>query len=213
MTLKQTIRVLLIDDHAVVLAGLRLMLSTEAGIEVAGQAEHAEAALALLARERFDVALLDINLDGASGLDLLKHLRTQYPGMAVLMLSIYPEDMYAVRALRLGAAGYLNKGMRIETLVEAVRKVGAGGKYVSERTMEKLTGLFGSGAGGLESLSERELEVLRLIAAGESLVHIGERLQVTTSTVSTYRSRILHKLGMKRTADLRRYAHEHGLNG
>lgn len=206
------IRVLLVDDHAVVRNGIRLMLSTVDDIEVTGEAENAQDALRLVREQDFDVALVDIALPGKNGLELLKLLRNEKPKLAVLILSMYAEDIYAVRALKHGAAGYLTKNSQVATMVAAVRKVAAGGKHVSPALMEKLAGMLSGGnMAPHETLSDRELEVLRLLAVGESLVHIAETLHLSPSTVTTYRARILDKTGMKGNAQLTRYAMENGL--
>ena len=206
------IRILLVDDHAIARNGVRLMLGTADGICVAGEAGDAQQAIKLLTTEQFDVALVDITMPGKNGLDLLKAMRSNWPRMAVLMLSTYAEDIYAVRALKLGAAGYLTKDVPTAVLVEAVRKAAAGGKHVSAAVVDKLASLIGgSGGGDHELLSNRELEVLKLIAAGESLVKIGEALHLAPNTVTTYRSRILEKMAMSSNAELTRYALEHGL--
>lgn len=206
------IRVLLVDDHAIARNGVRLMLGTSDDIAVAGEAGNALEALQLLDQQAFDVALLDITMPGKSGLDLLKQLRADYPRMAVLMLSTYAEDIYAVRALKLGAAGYLTKDAHTSVLVEAVRKAAGGGKHVSPALVEKLATLIGSGASANhDTLSNRELEVFKLIAAGESLVRIGESLHLSPNTVTTYRGRILDKMGLASNAELTRYALEHGI--
>jgi DNA-binding NarL/FixJ family response regulator len=209
----KTIRVLLVDDHTIARNGVRLMLGTADDVEVAAEAENGQQALELLRARQFDVALLDINLPGKSGLDLLRQFRSLQPSMAVLMLSTYSEDIYAVRALKQGAAGYLTKDVPTQVLVGAVRSAAAGGKYVSPATAEKLVTLLGgSGAGGnLEALSDRELEVFKRIAAGESLVQIGEKLHLSPNTVTTYRARILEKMGMSSNADITRYALEAGM--
>lgn len=208
----QPVRVLLVDDHAIARNGVRLMLGTAEGIAVAGEACNAAEALQRLAEAEYDVALVDIQMPGKNGLDLLRQLRADYPRMAVLMLSTYSEDVYAVRALKAGASGYLTKDAPTATLVAAVRKAAAGGKHVSPALLEKLASLIGGGgAEGVEALSNRELEVFKLIAAGESLVKIGETLHLSPNTVTTYRSRILEKMGMASNADLTRYALEHGL--
>jgi DNA-binding NarL/FixJ family response regulator len=208
----QEIRVLLVDDHAIARNGVRLMLGTAEGITVAGEACNAVEALERIAESDFDVALVDITMPGKNGLDLLRQLRSERPRMAVLMLSTYAEDIYAVRALKLGAAGYLTKDTPTPTLVAAVRKVAAGGKHVSPALLEKLASLVGGGnAAGHEALSNRELEVFKLIAAGESLVRIGEVMHLSPNTVTTYRSRILEKMGMATNAELTRYALEQGL--
>jgi DNA-binding NarL/FixJ family response regulator len=206
------IRVLLVDDHAIARNGVRLMLSAADDIRVDGEACNAQEALQLVGAQEFDVALLDITMPGKNGLDLLKQLRGERPRMAVLMLSTYSEDIYAVRALKLGSAGYLTKDAPTAALVAAVRKAASGGKYVSPGMLEKLASLVGGGGGGNhEALSNRELEVFKLIAAGESLVRIGEALHLSPNTVTTYRARILEKMGLDSNAELTRYALEHGL--
>jgi len=206
------ISVLLVDDHAIARNGVRLMLGTAPDISVEGEASNAVEAMQRVAERRYDVAVVDIKMPGKNGLDLLKCLRAEYPRMAVLILSTYSEDIYAVRALKLGASGYLTKDAPTSTLVEAVRKAAAGGKHVSPALIEKLASLVGGGVtGDHEALSNRELEVCKLIAAGESLVRIGELLHLSPNTVTTYRSRILDKMGMTSNAELTRYALEHGL--
>jgi len=207
------IRVLLVDDHAIARNGVRLMLGTAADIDVAGEAADAQQALALLRQEAFDVALVDITMPGMNGLDLLRHLHGDYPGMAVLMLSTYAEEIYAVRALKQGAAGYLTKDAPTAVLVDAVRRAAGGRKYVSPSLVEKLASLVSGdvAAAGHEALSNRELEVFKLIALGEPLVQIGEKLHLSPNTVTTYRARILDKMGMSSNAELTRYALEHGI--
>jgi DNA-binding NarL/FixJ family response regulator len=208
----EAIRVLLVDDHAIARNGVRLMLGTVPDIGVCAEAGDAQQALLLAQQQVFDVALLDITMPGRSGLELLKLLRADYPRMAVLMLSTYSEEIYAVRALKLGAVGYLTKDCSTETLVAAVRKAAAGGRHISPALGDKLASLMGAGgSGGHEALSNRELEVFKLIAAGESLVHIGEALHLSPNTVTTYRSRILDKMDLASNAELTRYALEHGL--
>jgi DNA-binding NarL/FixJ family response regulator len=207
------VKVLLIDDHTIARNGVRLMLGTAGDIDVAGEAADAQQALDLVRRQTFDVALLDIAMPGMSGLELLHHLRVARPRMAVLILSTYAEEIYAVRALKQGASGYLTKDAPTAVLVEAVRRAAAGRKYVSPSLVDKLASLVSgeSTASGHDALSNRELEVLRLIAQGEPLVQIGERLHLSPNTVTTYRARILEKMGMSSNAELTRYALEHGL--
>ena len=177
------IRVLLVDDHAVVRNGIRLMLGTVDDIEVTGEAENAQDALRLVREQDFDVALVDIALPDKNGLELLKLLHNDKPKLAVLILSMYAEDIYAVRALKHGAAGYLTKNSQVATMVAAVRKVAAGGKHLSPALLEKLAGMLSGGSMvPHEALSDRELEVLRL-----------------------------DKTGMKGNAQLTRYAMENGL--
>ncbi len=206
------VRLLIVDDHTVARHGLRLMLAGADDIEVAAEAESGAEALQLLQQQRFDVALLDVSLPDRNGLELLKVAREQHPGVAVLIVSMYAEDLYAVRALKLGAAGYLTKNSSPATLVSAVRKAAAGGKYVSPALLQKLAGMLGQGAAAShESLTDRELDIFKMIAGGDSLVQIAAALHLSPSTVTTYRSRILDKLDMKSNADITRYAMEHGL--
>lgn len=207
------VTVLLVDDHAIARNGVRLMLGTAGDIEVTGEAADAQMALELVRRQAFDVALLDITLPGMNGLDLLHQLRGLRPDMAVLMLSTYAEEIYAVRALKQGAAGYLTKDVPTAVLVDAVRRAAGGHKYASPSLVDKLAAVVSgeAGASGHDALSNRELEVFKLIARGEALVQIGERLHLSPNTVTTYRSRILDKMGMSSNAELTRYAIEHGL--
>ncbi len=214
MTNPNPIRILLIDDHTVARNGLRLMLGSDPGLAIAGEAECAASALKLVRAETFDVALLDIGLPDKNGMELLKQLRELRPALAVLMVSMYAEDVYAVRALKLGAAGYLTKNSSTETFVAAVRKAASGGKYVTPSLLQKLAGMLGGGGGGgvlHEALTDRELEIFRLIASGECLVAIAASLHLSPSTVTSYRARILDKMGMKSNAELTRYGLDHGL--
>ena len=206
------IRILLVDDHAVVRNGIRLMLGTADEIEVAGEAETAQGALQFVHDHAVDVVLVDINLPDKSGLDLIKRLRAQKPKIAAVVLTAYPEETYALRAFKYGAAGYLNKNSSTDVLIAAVRKAAAGGKYLTPETMERFAGMIsGDKVGSHEALSDRELEVLKRLAEGESLVRIAEQLHLSPSTVTTYRARVLEKMGMKSNAELTRYALEHGL--
>lgn len=210
--MSKKIRVLLVDDHAIVRNGVRLMLGEADDISVEGEAESAQRALQLIRTQEFDVALLDIAMPDKNGLDLLKQLRAEQPKLSVLILSTYSEEIYAMRAFKLGAAGYLTKDSPTSALINAVRKAAAGGKHVSPAMMEKLVSAIGGGAvGSHEALSNRELEVLKLIAGGESLVRIAETLHLSPHTVTTYRSRILEKMGLSSNAELTRYAIENGL--
>lgn len=212
MTAESAIRVLLVDDHAVVRNGVRLMLGTSDDIEVAGEAQTASDALLLARTQSFDVALVDVALPDRNGLELVRPLRAQQPTLAVLMLSIYAEEVYALRAIKHGAAGYLTKSVSAETLIAAVRKVHSGGKYITASLAERFAQHVGETLGpALETLSDRELEVLKLIAGGESLANIATTLHLSPNTVTTYRARICQKIGLKSNAQLARYALEHGL--
>ncbi|RJG03994.1 response regulator transcription factor [Noviherbaspirillum sedimenti] len=212
MSNNKMIRVLLVDDHTVARNGVRLMLSEAQDIEVKYEAESAEEAIRLVREHEFDVALLDIALPGKNGLDLLKLLHIEHPKLAVLILSMYSEEVYALRALKLGAAGYLTKSNPAATMVAAVRKAAAGGKYISPSLVEKLADMLGNESRmPHETLSDRELEILKLIAAGESLVKIGLTLHLSPKTITTYRTRILEKLDLSTNAELARYARANGL--
>ncbi|SAL63076.1 two component LuxR family transcriptional regulator [Caballeronia choica] len=207
-----SISVLLVDDHTVVRNGVRLMLGTASDIEVTGEAETAQEALDLIQRQDFNVALVDIALPDRSGLDLLKLMRAKKPDLPVLMLSMYSEEIYAVRALKHGAAGYLTKNSPTGTLVGAIRKAVAGGKYISPALAEQFAcNVGGSPATSHEALSDRELEVLKLLVSGDSLAAIAKTLHLSPNTVTTYRSRICQKLQLKSNAELTRYALEQGL--
>lgn len=213
MTTDSIIRVLLVDDHTVARNGVRMMLASDERISVEGEAENAIEALRLLQLHSFHVALIDIALPGLGGIDLLKQVKILYPAMAVLILSMYSEEVYAVRALKLGAAGYLTKNSPEQVLVAAVHKAAQGGKYISPTLATQFADMLGA-SGNLvphDSLSNRELEVMKLIACGTSLVNIATSLQLSPSTVTTYRTRILEKMGMKNNTELARYATQHGL--
>jgi DNA-binding NarL/FixJ family response regulator len=201
------IRILLVDDHEVVRNGIRLMLSHADDVVITGEAATGEEALELVQKQFFDLALVDLNLPGIGGLDLVKLIRRDSPRTAVLVLSIYAEEIYAMRALKQGAAGYLNKNSSGATLLEAIRKAAAGGRHVSSATSDRVAVIEAHAV-----LSQREREVMRLIAAGVSLVHIAEQLHVSPNTVTTYRARILEKMKMRSNADIARYALEHGLD-
>ena len=206
------IRVLLVDDHAVVRNGVRVMLGSAKDIIVASEAESAEEAMLLLRAEHFDVVLLDIAMPEKSGLELLKTLRLEKPRLAVLILSMYSEEMYALRSLKLGAAGYLPKNSPGPTLISAVRKASAGGKNISAATADQFARMLAGDSGGEhDSLSDRELEVLKLLAGGETTSGIADALCLSSSTVATYRMRICEKLGLKNNSDLTRYALVNGL--
>jgi DNA-binding NarL/FixJ family response regulator len=206
-------RVLLVDDHVVVRYGMRLMLGSADDIEIVGEAGTASEALQHMAEQSVDVVLLDLGLPDRDGLDLLRLMRTRWPRSAVVVISGQPEAVYGVRALKLGAAGFLRKESDADTVLTAVRKAAQGGKFVSDALLQQLAQLMGGPGPDLthSALTDRELEVLKLIAAGESLVNIGRRLNVSPSTVTTYRARILDKLQLKTNAELTRYAIDQSL--
>lgn len=210
-----TVRVLLGDDHRIVREGLKQVLADAPDIEVRAEATDGLQVLqqveALGGPEGLDVVLLDIAMPGRDGLDVLQELRRAWPRLPVLMLSTYPERQYAVRCIKLGAAGYLNKSADPDDMVAAVRKAAAGGVYVTAATAEALASAVG-GAGaktGPEALSHREHQVFRLLTSGHSVSEIGAQLQLAPNTVSTYRARILEKTGAKNDVELALYAERH----
>jgi DNA-binding NarL/FixJ family response regulator len=212
-TANYKLRVLLVDDHPVVRRGVRTMLLEAGDIDVTAEASDAATAMAVVRHERLDLVLSDMGLPGKTGLDLLKMIKAEQPQLPVLMLSMYAEEVFAVRALKLGAAGYLMKDAEANTLVEAIRKAANGGKYISAGIAERLVTQLASDSNGAphEHLSEREFEVFRLIATGKSLTEIGLGLHVSVKTISGYRARILEKTGFHSNADFTRYALEHHL--
>ena len=203
------IRVLLADDHHVVRAGLRELLSGTGDITVAGEATNGHEVLERIRDADYDVAVLDMSMPGLSGIDLVKRLKLEKPKLRLLVLSMHGEQQYAARALKAGASGYLTKDSAAEQLLGALRKVAAGGVHVSDAAAASLV----AGAGGAphEALSDREFEVLRLLAQGLSPTEIGERLHLSVKTVSTHKTRVLEKLGLGGTAELVRYALEQKL--
>ncbi len=210
------IRVLIGDDHRIVREGLKQLLSEAPEVVVRAEAIDGNQVLAEVAAlggpEGLDIVLLDIALPGRDGLDVLQALRRDWPRLPVLMLSTYPERQYAVRCIKLGAAGYLNKSADADDMVAAVRKVAAGGVYVTPATAEALATAVG-GAGtrlGPEALSHREHQVFRLLISGHTVSEIGAQLQLAPNTVSTYRARILEKTGTKNDVELALYAERHG---
>lgn len=208
------LRVLLVDDHAVLRHGLRQIVADAFGAARFGEAANAETALELVAHEKWDVVILDISLPGRSGLDVLKELQRSRPATPVLVLSMHGEDQYAVRALRAGAAGYVTKESAPDELVAAIRKVLAGGKYVSAALAEALAAaltLQDRGEPDHQILSDREYQVLQMLAIGKSIKEIGSDLGLSEKTISTYRTRILEKMNMKTNAELVRYALRAGL--
>jgi DNA-binding NarL/FixJ family response regulator len=202
------IRVCIVDDHPVVREGLKRIIAQNPGMAVTAEACDGQEALTILRNEPCDVVLLDITMPNKSGLDVLKQLHAEAPRLPILVLSMHPEDQYAIRVLRAGAAGYLTKESTPSKLVQAVTKVFCGGKYVSTALAEKLIFDLGSSSSKAahELLSDREYQVLCMIASGKTVTMIAEELALSVKTVSTYRVRILDKLNMKNTAELMKYA-------
>ena len=206
-------RVLIVDDHAMLRRGLKALLADEFHGAAFGEASDARQALEQLQKKQWDVALLDITLPGKNGLDLLKELKVACPKLPVLVLSAHPEDQFAVRVLKAGAEGYMTKESAPEELVKAIRKILAGGRYVSPTLAEKLASRVGKDSTRTphETLSDREYEVMCLIASGKTVTEIAGELSLSAKTISTYRARILEKLAVKNSAEIMRYAIRNGL--
>ena len=208
-------RVLIADDHAVVRRGLKQILSEERDVSVVGEAKNGHEALEMSRRLEWDVAVVDYAMPGRGGVELLKEIKRHHPKRPVLVLSMYPEEWHAVQVLRAGGAGYLNKETATEELMTAIRKVAKGGRYVSPALAEKLaSGLAPDRARAPhESLSDREYRVLWLLASGKPISQIAQEMFLSPSTISTYRTRILRKLGLANNAQLVQYAVQHQLIG
>ncbi|MFN0079628.1 MAG: response regulator [Prosthecobacter sp.] len=206
-------KTLLVDDHEIVRRGLKQLLLEAFPQAVFGEASRVPQARELIMQQEWQLVLLDINLPGGSGLDLLVEVRLLRPQAAVLMLSSYPEEEFAVRAFKLGAAGYLTKSSVADEMLAAVNKVLTGGKYVSVALAEKLAIALGNPQQQAlhETLSSRELEVLRLVATGKTIKEIAAGFSLSEKTIATYRMRIAVKLGLSTNVELARYALQHHL--
>jgi len=207
------IRILVADDHAIVRRGLRQIVADESDMQVVGEAQTTQEILDLARQEEWDVTVLNISMPGRGGFEALKALKQTHSKRPVLVLSMYPEDQFAVRAFRAGAAGYMTKESAPEDLVQAIRKVVRGGKYVSPSLAEKLAAELGEDAERPphEALSEREYHVLCLLASGKTVTQIAAEMSLSVKTISTYRVRLLEKMRMKTNAEVTRYAIEHRL--
>ena len=202
------IKVLIADDHAVVRRGLRQILAETPDILVGGEAKSTPEVRQLVREQRFDVVVLDLNMPGGSGLELLGELHRENPGARVLILTVYQENQYAVRAIKAGAAGFLTKESAPEKLIEAVRKIATGGRYISPELAETLASMVAGEAEGAphERLSDREFEVFKMLASGRTVSQVASELALSVKTVSTHRTRILKKMDMKTNAELTHYA-------
>ena len=208
------VRILVSDDHAVLRTGVTKILMQGLEGAVCGEAANAEEILDQVRNHEWDLVILDISMPGRSGIEVLREIKRLQPRLPVLVLSMHAEDQYGKRVLRTGASGFMNKNVAPEELIKAVRKVLSGGRYVSPALAEKLAfDLTSANAGqpAHEALSEREFEVLRLIASGKAVSEIAETIHVSVATVSTYRARILLKLNMTTTVELIRYGLENRL--
>jgi two-component system, NarL family, invasion response regulator UvrY len=201
------LRILIVDDHPIVRQGLRQTLADAADVREIGEADHGQQVIDLVRQSDWDAVVLDIGLPGRGGIEILKDIRRERPRLPVLILSMHAEDQYAIRALRAGAAGYLTKETAPEKLLEAIRKITTGGRFISAALAERLALQLTSDAteSPHASLSDREFEVLRLIGSGLSVGDIADRLSLSVKTVSTYRARILDKMRMKNNAELMQY--------
>lgn len=210
------IRVLVCDDHQIVRQGIKQILADAADIELAGEAANGPDAVAQVRRGGIDVVLLDIAMPQRDGLDVLKQLKSEFAKLPVLMLSTYPDRQYALRSLKLGAAGYLNKSADSEQMIEAIRCVAGGRLFITPSVGEQLAASLGAGGAAAdrplhERLSHREYQVFRLLAQGRSVGEIAEQLVLSPNTVSTYRARILDKTGVRNDVELALYAVRHQL--
>ena len=202
------LKILIADDHAIVRQGLKQIVTETRDMIVAGEASNGQELLDKIKENDYDVVVLDITMPGRNGMDVLRQLRSERPGLPILMLSIHPEEQYALRALRAGASGYLTKESASDELVVAIRKVSQGGKYISSSLAEKLAFELEAGhkQAPHETLSDREYQVMCMIASGKTVMEIAQELMLSEKTISTYRSRILEKMNMKNNAELTYYA-------
>ncbi len=209
------IKILIADDHAIVREGLKQVVAEESDMKVTGEAANANEVFEIITKNDFDIAIIDINMPGKSGLDLLKDLRVQKPDLPVLILSMYAEEQYGIRALKAGASGYLKKASAPNELVTAIRKIVAGGKYISQSLAEQLANTVNGSHNKLshENLSDREYEVMCKIASGESAEKISEDLSISIHTFYTYRNRIFEKMNLKSNVELTQYVINNKLHG
>ena len=207
------LKILVADDHAIVREGLKQILAETSDMVVAGEASNGLEVLELVRREDWDLVLLDLGMPRKDGLDTLKELKREKPDLPILILSIYPEEQYAVRLLKAGAAGYLTKESAPEELIAAIRKVSQKGRYVSSSLGEKLALYVQKDTERPvhELLSDREYQVMVLIASGKTVKEIGEAMFLSVKTISTYRARALKKMGMRNNAEFTYYALKEGL--
>jgi two-component system invasion response regulator UvrY len=207
-------RIIIADDHALVRKGLRQLIVEAQDMTVFGEAASGDELLTQLRTSPPDLVILDLSLGVRTGLDLLKHVKSEFPRLPVIILSMHPEELFAVRALRAGASGYVEKNSSPEALLTAIRQASRGGTYVSPQIAEKLAADIGRGGAIVlphERLSDRELEVLLLLGAGMSVTAIGHDLNLSVKTVSTHRTRILAKTSLRTNADIVEYVISHGL--
>ncbi len=200
-------RIIIADDHEIVRAGLKQIIADDPELSVDGEAADGQELLEKLRKNRYDVVLLDMKMPGRSGLEILKQLKMEHPSLPVLVLSMHPEEQYAVRTIRAGASGYITKETAPDRLVEAIRKVCAGGKYISASLAEQLADSIADSRSKPphEYLTDREFQVMCMIASGKTITEIARELFLSVKTISTYRQRILEKMNMKNNAELTHY--------
>jgi len=210
----QNLKILICDDHELIREGLkRVLLDTDKASRV-GEASRGEEVMAAVRHDLWDVVILDINLGGRGGMEVLKEIKAEFPRLPVLMLSMYPEEQFALRVFRAGANGYLNKNLATKVLIEAIRQVLTDGQYISPKVAEQLLKAVKQPDGQPlhAMLSDREDQVLRLIGGGRTVGDIASQLNLSVKTVSTYRSIVLRKLSLENNAQLMRYVQQHGLD-
>ena len=207
------LRVLIADDHGILRSGIKRLLLEMPDIDAVGEAENGAQVLQRMASQHWDVLVLDLDMPGQDSLDILRHVKNNHPDTAVLILTMFPEEQFALRTLKAGAAGYLTKQSAPEQLLTAIRRLGEGGTYISASLAATLAANLRSRRADTlnELLSDREFTVMRGIAGGESITQIAKELNLSAKTVSTYRTRLLIKLNLQSNVELARYAAEHGL--
>ncbi len=209
------IKILIADDHPIVRAGFKQVISDMPDMLVADEAGNGQEVLQLIGKKDYDLVLLDISMPGRNGLEILKDLKSEKPKLPVLILSIYPEEQYAIRALRAGASGYMTKASAPNELILAIRKISEGGKYISASLAEKLAYYLDGDATKPphETLSDREYQVMLMIASGKTVTEIANELCLSVKTISTYRTHIREKMKMKNNAEMTLYAVQNKLVG
>ncbi|MBA2674958.1 response regulator transcription factor [Ramlibacter sp.] len=210
------IRIVIADDHAIVREGLKRIVGEVEGLEMVGEAADGTEVMRVVRERDFDVLVMDLSMPGRSGMELIKLVKAEKPRLRILVLSMHQEMQYAVRSIKSGASGYLTKESAPAQLEQAIRKIAAGGAYISAEVAEQLA--LGAMPGGQasaphEALSDREFQVFKLLVDGVSVTDIGTRLHLSVKTVSTHKSNLMHKLGLNNQSELVRYAIKHGLGG
>ncbi len=207
------IRIIIADDHTIVRAGLKQLIADDSELCVEGEARDGQELLEKVRRNDYDVVLLDMSMPGRSGLDILKQLKCEHPSLPVLILSMHPEEQYAVRTIKAGAAGYVTKDSAPDVLVEAIKKVHGGGRYISTTLAERLADSIAETREkpSHEYLTDREFQIIKMLAAGKTITQIGRELFLSVKTISTYRQRILQKMNMKSNAELTHYMIDNNL--